>query len=162
MRDKLGRSGPSQDIWPAGLGGILYDHTGMACSAFSKVLTQKQLAQLGFPSKRTVIFEYELLAIVMGVTLWQAQIGHSPCMIFVDNDAARDVAISRRARSTPADRLVAMLLKTEDSISLTPWYARAPSDSNPADSPSRAHNQHFLDIMVSTGVVETILEKILK
>lgn len=152
---------PSEPSWPAGLGGLLYNSEGEACSAFSLVLSELHLEQLGYPPKRTVIFECEFLAIILAITLWSSQLSHAPCVIFVDNNAARDVAISGKARSKPADRLVATLLKTEDSISLTPWYARVPSDSNPADSPSRPNNQQFLKIMVPTEVVRTTFERIL-
>ena len=45
--------------------------------------------------------------------------------------------------------LVEFMLKLEMSLNVTPWYARVPTPSNPADDPSRGD----VDDLVSRGVV---------
>ena len=60
-----------------------------------------------------------------------------PLIGFVDNNSARDVAISGSGRNAVAVLLVDFLLKLEMSVCASPWYARVPTPSNIADEPSR-------------------------
>lgn len=152
---------PTDDSWPCGTGGVLYNDKGEVVSAFSLCLDGPELKALGFPGKKTVIFEGELLAIIVALKLWEDKIRNSPCLIFVDNNSARDVAISGRARSRPAHELVGALLRTEDSLSVTPWVARVPSSSNPADEPSRKGSTAFNEVLADTSFVRQCMHFIL-
>lgn len=128
---------PSQLDWPCGLGGLLYDPSGSQVQAFSFSLSTEHLRILGYPPKKTVIFEAELLAVVASLHLWSAYLSNAPCVFFVDNNAARDVAISGTAKTAQARGLLGELLSREDELGIVSWYARVPSASNPADAPSR-------------------------
>ncbi|CAK9023217.1 Uncharacterized protein SCF082_LOCUS16122 [Durusdinium trenchii] len=152
---------PNDSEWPCGVGGVLYDDEGNEVSAFSLGLAVAELAALGYPGKKTVIFEAELVAIIVAITLWGDVVGSCPCLIFVDNNSARDVAISGRGRSSPADALVGVLLQVEDSLSITPWIARVPSSSNPSDEPSRKGSQKFAHIQIAPDLVRECLHGIL-
>ena len=55
---------------PCGLGGVLIGPDGNQISAFSLVLNFDHLLKLGYPSKKTVIFEAELVALILGMHLW--------------------------------------------------------------------------------------------
>ena len=140
---------------------MLYDDEGNEVSAFSLGLAAAELAALGYPGKKTVIFEAELVAIIVAITIWGDVVSSCPCLIFVENNSARDVAISRRGRSSPADALVGVLLQVEDSLSITPWIARVPSSSNPADEPSRKGSQKFAHIQIAPDLVRECLHSIL-
>ena len=74
---------------------------------------------------------------IVALRVWKQKIADRPIVIFVDNNSARDVAISGTARTKVPLLLVAALLALEDEIPIYPWYARVPSKSNPADEPSR-------------------------
>ena len=78
-----------------------------------------------------------MLAMVLAVKVWQPFIGHKPVLIFIDNNSTRDVAISGKARGHVASSLIEFMLQLEDDASIWPWYSRVPSESNPADLPSR-------------------------
>ena len=79
---------------PCGLGGVLIGRDGNQVSAFSLVLSFfHHLLKLGYPVKKTVIFEAELVALILGMHLWSKFISYSPCVFFVDNNSARDIAI---------------------------------------------------------------------
>ena len=69
---------------------------------------------------------------------WRGRLSGKPTLFFVDNNAARDVAISGAARSPIANKLLDMLLLDEYSAEILAWFQRVPSPSNPADAPSRA------------------------
>eukprot|EP00435_Cladocopium_sp_Y103_P050486 s403_g15.t1 len=127
---------PGDLDWPCGLGGVV-DQFGNQISAMSYSLDFSELAILGHPPKSTVIFEAELLALVLCLVLWRKHLRNRPCVAYIDNNSTRDVAISGTARTDPGSQLVAKLLANEDSCGSFMWYARVPSTSNVADAPSR-------------------------
>ena len=128
---------PNEHNWPGGLGGVLVDHAGRYVSAFSFKLKLEHLEALGYPSKSTVIFEAEMLAVLISLALWKKFIRNHPLVAYIDNNSTRDVCISGTARTSPRRELISMLLRLEDELGLISWYARVPSASNIADGPSR-------------------------
>ena len=128
---------PDHETWKCGLGGILVDMTGRATQYFSLCLSDSQTSDLGGSSKKTIIFEAEMVAVIVAIRLWMECIRNAMVICFIDNNSARDISISASGRSSLAMALVEVLLQSEHRGSFFPWYARVPSPSNPADSPSR-------------------------
>ena len=128
---------PDDLDWPCGLGGVLVNPAGRYASAFSFCLSVSDLSKLGYPDKKTIIFEAELLAVIVSFFLWQRILKGRPCVVYVDNNGTRDVCISGSARTSPGKELVAKLLMVEDSVGVVSWFARVSSSSNVADGPSR-------------------------
>ena len=79
----------------------------------------------------------ELVALICAMRLWKHKLQGKPVLFFVDNNSARDVAISGAARSAVANRLLDLLLSDECSAEILAWYQRVPSPSNVADHPSK-------------------------
>ena len=141
-----------------GLGGVIYNSDGSAMQAFSICLTQDQIASLGGFVKKTIIFEAELLALIVSFILWKNLICNAPVVFFVDNNSARDVAISANSRSKTIEAFVEQLLRVEDMASSFCWFARVPSPSNPADDPSRGETKNMVRLgipFVEVGDVVT-------
>ena len=128
---------PNRPEWVCGLGGIIYNSHGTAVQAFSYCLSQDQIGLLVGLAKQTMIFEAELLALILAFGLWRNIISNSPVVFYVDNNSARDVAISANSRSLLIAGLVEQLLRVEDIAACFCWFSRVPSPSNPADEPSR-------------------------
>ncbi len=105
--------------------------------SFSVSLSESQIHALGGSEKRTIILEAELLALVVALNLWRPLFGGCPTVFYVDNNSARDVAISGCGRSAVASSLLDILLEAEMQSGIFAWYSRVPSLSNPADDPSR-------------------------
>ena len=152
---------PAQKEWPCGLGGVLVDQHGVQCAALSLALTIDDLCVLGFPRKATVIFEAEVLAIIVCLKLWRRFLKNRPCVIYVDNNSARDIAIAGNARTSPGQELVSILLQVEDSCGLNAWYSRVPSESNIADGPSRNDLSEISIHVTPTPLVQMVVKKIL-
>ena len=152
---------PETADWPCGLGGVLIDPGGRQVAAFSFSLDLDALNLLGYPAKATVIFEAELLALLVGLTLWKEKLRNMPCVCYVDNNATRDVSIAGKARTQPGLALVSELLRLEDEIGLSSWYARVPSASNIADGPSRDDNEALKVKPVPANLVLLIVRKLL-
>lgn len=128
---------PTSSVWACGIGGLLVAPDGTPFQAFSYKLTDEQTIALGCKTKETIIFEAELLALVVALELWSATIQCCPTVFFIDNNGVRDVAISGSARSAVANILLEILLQTESCSSIFSWFARVPSPSNPSDGLSR-------------------------
>eukprot|EP00435_Cladocopium_sp_Y103_P067862 s777_g30.t1 len=134
----------SSAAWVCGLGGVLVSPAGEKLAFFSVCLTREQINSLGALEKKTIIFEAELLAMILAYALWKEKSLAQSLVCFVDNNSARDVAISGCGRNEVARALVEFLLKLEMDASSTPWYARVPTPSNIADEPSRGDVERLL------------------
>lgn len=152
---------PSNADVPCGIGGVLIGPDGKQVAAFSFALDFNHLKVLGYPRKKTVIFEAELLALIVAMKLWSVFIAQQPCMFFIDNNAARDIAISGHARTEPGLTLAGTLLRLEDAIAVIAWYARVASSSNIADAPSRASRDGILVPYVDDDLVSRTLDEVL-
>ena len=64
-------------------------------------LSREHIVSLGGDDKETIIFEAELLAFVVAMSQWAPLFQGCPVVFFVDNNSARDVAISGSARIVP-------------------------------------------------------------
>ena len=120
---------PDHPTWQCGLGGILVDVAGQMRQFFSTQLSDSQIVSLGGDRKKTIIFEAELITVILGIRLWLDIIRNSQVVCFIDNNSARDVAISAGGRSKCALALVDALLRAEHVGTFYPWYARVPSPS---------------------------------
>ena len=85
---------PGNEDWTCGLGGVLVEPSGKPASFFSCCLSGDQMQCLGASSKKTIIFEAELLALVLAFAVWRNKLEGAPVVCFIDNNSARDVAIS--------------------------------------------------------------------
>ncbi|CAL1133476.1 unnamed protein product [Cladocopium goreaui] len=153
---------PTSSDWQCGLGGVLVGPNGRQVAFFSVALNHEQLELLGSETKKTIIFEAELLALVLAFSVWRDYIRAMSLICFVDNNSARDVAISGNGRNITANCLIEFLLKLEMSSCTTPWYARIPTPSNIADEASRGATQRFIqgkipETSVCDGIQEIML-----
>ena len=128
---------PTSTTWRCGIGGVIISPDGTPYQAFSLSLSETQTETLGGNKKDTIIFEAELLAVVVAMGLWGALIQCSPTVFFIDNNAVRDVSISGSGRSPVACCLIEELLQFESDSAIHSWFARVPSPSNPSDKLSR-------------------------
>ena len=140
---------------------MLVDSAGSQIAALSVTLCLSDLNVLGDTEKSTVIFEAEMLAVVVCLKLRKSFLKRRPCVIFIDNNSARDVAISGSARTFPGTKLISVL-ETEDSCGVNAFYARVPSESNVADNPSRDCLDGIHVKIASIELVNIVIKSILK
>ena len=123
---------PHED-WVCGIGGMLFNHRGQLVAGFSHQLEAGERAQLGEGSSDTIIMAAEFVAVSCAVLAWQNRLRNVPLVLFIENNACRDVLISAKGRSPLMRKLLAHYLKTEHKVGYTPWVARVPSPSNCSD-----------------------------
>ena len=119
---------------------------------------------LGSDTKKTIIFEAELIASVAAIILWRDRIVNRSLVAFVDNNSVRDVCISGKARNAMGHQLVTLLLAVEDLAGLNTWIARVPSPSNPSDILSREDTKEILSgrKRIKASSVEKTIKAILE
>ena len=152
---------PDHPSWRCGLGGILVNMHGYAVQYFSLCLSDEQISSLGGASKKTIIFEAEMIAVILALRAWSESIRNSMVVGFIDNNSARDIAISASGRSSFSMALIEVLLRSEESGAFYPWFARVPSPSNPADSPSRNDTGWLDELGVACVNVADLLSKVI-
>ena len=79
---------------------------------------------LGSDTKKTVIFEAELIASVAAIILWRGRIVNKTLVAFVDNNSVRGVCISGKVRNAIGHQLITLLLAAKDLAGLNTWIAR--------------------------------------
>ena len=155
---------PDAASWVSGIGGVLVDSSENLKAACSAPVTRSHRLVLGEGSSKTIIFECELAALLVAMFAWREALAHKPVVFFVDNNAARDICISARARSPRAEALLSVLLGLEESYQLQAWYARVPSPSKIADEPSRKPMKHLRlgGNLVAVASVNTCIDVVLR
>ena len=104
---------------------------------FSAELSGDQKALLGEGHSKTIIFEAELATVIIAFVLWRGWLKGRPVVFYIDNNSARDVAISGVSRNRVGKALAALLLTVETMSQAYTWFARTPSPAHVADEPSR-------------------------
>ena len=127
-----------------GLGGVLVSAEGRPLAMFSVELDDRQKNLLGERKSKTIIFEAELVATILGVVLWKNHLSGRPVVCYTDNNGTRDVLINASARNEVGSRLVQLYLGVESLIGFFPWFSRVPSPSNIADDPSKLLGSSFI------------------
>ncbi len=75
-------------------------------------------------------------------------------VVFTDNDAVRDSLIGCRTSSDNASVIFEACLRQEVPLALNLWGARAPTDSNVADDPSRNVSDFLLQLGATLDSLE--------
>ena len=91
----------------------------------------------------------ELYAILVSRLLWNDHLSGSRTIYFIDNNSSMDACIKGTSGSRPVRELLLCWEKMEEKARTWTWFTRVPSQSNPADEPSRACH----DLMVKLGAV---------
>ena len=69
---------PTAQSWICGLGAILVSPDGVPAAMFSTCLDKEQMVNLGAKDKKSIIFEAELLVMVLAIKVWHLLVGHTP------------------------------------------------------------------------------------
>ena len=120
----------------AGLGGILYGASTKPLKWFSEWLEPCDLLHFGSDVKEGLIYELEVFAAVQGALDLLAGKSNIDVVLFADNEAALSCLISGRAEGVAAC-ILQRLVSFEEDNGVNFWFEWVPSQSNPADAPSR-------------------------
>ena len=130
----------------AGLGGTILTGHGTALIYFSVKVTEQDGAKLALNDEATVIYELELLAVLVGFLVFKewskgVEPQHEGIMAgvgivsYMDNDAARFALISGVSKKDIAGLIVEEVACVESELGIAPWFSRVGTESNLADEP---------------------------
>ena len=118
-----------------GTGGMLYGKGGLLLRWFSE--WPANVAEINKDNKKGLIFELELAAVLMGLATLCASIRNADVIVFCDNEAVVGALVSGRSDIPIAANWLENIFSIEEKQDLCLWFERVPSESNPADEPSR-------------------------
>ena len=126
----------SNDDGKTGLGGILINEMGNMLGFFSEWASDKVRGIMN-PDSRNPIFEFECLAVFLGLKVWGQFCSGCNLVIFTDNEAALSCLIKGSSDNSYGGRLVSLIHELCDEVNCNVWYERVNTCSNVADGPSR-------------------------
>ena len=118
------------------IGALVMNHKGAVVSHFAWQCDAESDRLLTRWS-RNPLFELELLPIAVAFSVWSSMLSNRPVCFYVDNEAAKAACVRAWGSTRLGNALVRHICVCEVAHSISPWYSRVPSFSNPADSPSR-------------------------
>eukprot|EP00435_Cladocopium_sp_Y103_P043232 s1638_g12.t1 len=150
------------DLQTGGLGGALVNSCGQVKSWFGLQLSTQTCVLLGAADKGTIIYELELLAAILGLSMWSGDHGDELNVHFGDNDGVRFSLIKAAASGVVGQKLMEYHLKLESHAGSRTWFARVPTEANISDYPSRGVAHPLLvDSCDSSAQAKECLEAIL-
>ena len=90
-----------------------------------------------------VIFQAEMLPIVVAMEMWQKELSECLSIFMIDNEAVRHSLISSHSRLDEGMKMIWHSLGLIARMAMRPWYARVPSACNIADAPSRGNTSEL-------------------
>ena len=104
---------------------------------FAERVAAEKVHQWLAAGTRRPVFQAELLPVAMAAAIWAETLRDREVILFLDNEAARYALVKGYSPIMSAARLVGEAWLSFASCGAAVWIARVPSESNPADAPSR-------------------------
>ena len=92
---------------------------------------------------RQLIALMELWPVAMAFRTYGKQVKNRRCLSFIGNNAVRDGLIKGSSPLWDMFSLLSVISLDIAEFSLSPWFTRIPSKSNPADDPSRGQSRRM-------------------
>ena len=128
-----------------GIGGVLIDPQGRV-EAFFGGEVPNGIMSLFLAKSRNLIYELEVLPVLISIWMWGDRLTRSQVCWYLDNEASCSAFIKGQGATHLAASMVGAFTEDEMRLQVNSWFARVPSLSNLADSPSRLEDQLLLDL----------------
>ena len=143
----------AEDLKQGGVGGVLVDPLGRIVSFFGGAVPETIMRCLLQKSKNP-IYELEVLPVLLSMWLWRDRINLAQVCWYLDNEASRSAFIKGHGATSLAACMVDAFTDEEMRHQLKSWFARVPSLSNLADSPSRLEDKFLLELGAVKGPID--------
>ena len=118
-------------------GAILFDPEKKDAQMFGFKVDDDTVAQWKATGIKQVIGQAEILPVLVSKVTWKAKFANRKCICFIDNDSAMEALIRGFSPSIASHLLLTVNAYIDLDMQSLVWYARVPTQSNPADPPSR-------------------------
>ena len=99
-------------------------------------------------------YELEVMPVLVAIVLWGTACHNSQVCWYLDNEAGRSAFLKAFGAIAFADNMVGLFADKEMAYAIKSWFARVPSASNIADSPSRCEDSYLRD----RGAVQAVID----
>ena len=130
-------------VYGRGTGGMLHGKGSLLLRWFSE--WHGNVSTINQDNKKGLIFELELAAVLMGLRTLCASIRNADVVVFCDNEAVVGALVCGRSDIPIASEWPESIFSIEEKQDLCVWFERVPSESNPADDPSRGVTKRLPD-----------------
>ena len=120
------------------IGGVLYDPLADGIEYFGEVVPDRiRKTWVETAGTTRTIHQGELLPIAVALDLWGDRLQNRSVFIYTDNEAAKFAVVSGRTANDAAAEILEKIWDSMVDNRVYPWVERVPTESNPADDPSR-------------------------
>jgi ribonuclease HI len=121
-----------------GIGGVLCAADGAVVAWFGEELSSEVCGKFKTETQTQLIGELEALAVLVALRTWSKEIRSKHLVAFIDNEGSKFSILKGYSKNPCLSAIVTAISRAEESASCFVWYARVPSECNPADGPSRS------------------------
>ena len=114
-----------------------FPHRGL--EYFSATIPMKIVDLWKSERREHVIYQSQMLPVVLAIEMWQEDLGKCPGIFMIDNEAVRHSLVASQSRLSKGMKMKWHSLGLIARRAMRPWYARVPSQCNIADAPSRSN-----------------------
>ena len=135
------------DFADVGSGAVIFDPVAGVFEFFAVKVSPGAVAAWRISDQKQIIGQAELHPIACAMATWPQHLRGRDCLVFVDNNSAKDAIIRGDSSHPVSAAFVDSVRLTAATLSCGVWFERVPSPSNIADWPSRG----FLVPMLRAG-----------
>ncbi|CAE7739579.1 unnamed protein product [Symbiodinium sp. CCMP2592] len=138
---------PEGDSMLCSIGGVLYVESSgkWATRHFGCRLPDSLVKTWSASGKKHLIGPVELYAVATARLLWREYLDFAKGIFFIDHAGVHAACVNGSSHDR-LWRLILLKLEEADAKPMIAWYARVPSQSNPADPPSRARGSSLFPV----------------
>ncbi len=118
-------------------GAVLFPFPGSAPLFWGSIIPARFTDEWKRLGVRHAVTQSELMPVLVSRLTWSHHLSGRDVILFIDNEGAREALVHGNIRSLANMGLLSQVTKAEVFLNSRTWFARVPSESNPADAPSR-------------------------
>ena len=137
--------GAVEGSW-AGAAAILYDPDGDS-EFLDFVIDEGFLAEWAALGSSHAVTQCELLPALVARLVWADRLQGRDLLHFTDNAAVKDILVKGSSSSLSCRKMAFRISAEELALNMRSWVCRVPSESNPADAPSRGKTDELHKVL---------------
>ena len=127
-----------QGVLKVTVGGVCFDPANKSATEyFAEEVSADKVQQWIAAGTRHPVFQTELLPVAMAAESWSPKLQDRDVLLFLDNEAARFALVKGYSPLLTAAKVIGEAWLSFARCGASVWFARVPTECNPADAPSR-------------------------
>ena len=123
--------------WDVTIGAVILDTSTEVAEMFGTRLPLSLVRHWRREGNVQTVGQAELLPTLLVKIFLKERARHRRAFFFIDNDSARQALVKGYSNSAASAEILNLVALADVAVPSWTWYSRIPSESNPADGPSR-------------------------